>query len=235
MYDRYWDNWYLPAALPALELLLFSQLREGDSVLDVCCGSGHVTGEIVRRGYQVTGIDQSAALIGLARQRVPAADFHVQDVRAFRPAKAFGGALSTFDALNHLLTLSDLQSAFDSVFGALRSGGVFVFDMNLDTAYTLDLRHWNANVDEDSVSLTRGTFEPATQLASTELVWLVRLKSGLWERNESIVHERCYQTSTIVQALNTAGFDRIEAAEARDCGVSTDLAFGRMFFRCWRP
>ena len=62
MYDSLWADWYLPAAMPALEKLVFSRVPNGARILDVCCGSGHVTTELVRRGYSVTGVDASAAL-----------------------------------------------------------------------------------------------------------------------------------------------------------------------------
>src|ERR1700728_153608 len=75
MYHSLWANWYLPAALPALEKLFFSQLCSGGRVLDLCCGSGHVTRELVERGYAVTGVDASAALIAIARRELPQVDF----------------------------------------------------------------------------------------------------------------------------------------------------------------
>src|SRR5947208_12874629 len=41
MYHALWADWYLPAAVPALEKLFFSKVPAGPRVLDVCCGPGH--------------------------------------------------------------------------------------------------------------------------------------------------------------------------------------------------
>ncbi|MGH9611031.1 MAG: class I SAM-dependent methyltransferase, partial [Bryobacteraceae bacterium] len=82
MYDALWADAYLPSALPALENLFFQKLRSGAHVLDACCGSGHVTKELVRRGLRVTGVDSSSKLIERARAALPEADFRVQDVRS---------------------------------------------------------------------------------------------------------------------------------------------------------
>src|SRR5579875_3088746 len=102
MYHALWADFYLPAALPALEKLFFERVPGGARVLDVCCGSGHVTEELVRRGYRVTGIDSSSELIALARTAVPGAEFRVQDARNIQLEEPCDAALSTFDSLNHL-------------------------------------------------------------------------------------------------------------------------------------
>lgn len=233
MYDRYWANWYLPAALPALDKLFFTITPAGAHILDVCCGSGHVTGELVRRGYEVTGVDMSRELIARARERWPSATFHVQDVRCLRLPGAYDAALSTFDSLNHLLTLEDLQAAFRSVHEALRPGACFVFDMNGEEAWTLDLHNWNATVEDDSVSLVRGTYDPSRKLAETELVWFVRNGED-WKRKTSVVQQRSYTEDEIRDALIEAGFRHIERWTAAKAGVRADLGFGRWFFRAAR-
>ncbi|HEX4771574.1 MAG TPA: class I SAM-dependent methyltransferase [Bryobacteraceae bacterium] len=229
MYDRFWRDWYVPAALPALQRLFFDQIAPPTKILDVCCGSGHVTAELVRRGFCVTGIDSSAELIDLARFNVPGAEFLVQDVRTLHLQGAFDAAISTFDALNHLLVIEDLRDAFRAVVGALKPNGLFVFDMNLEKAYTLDLRQWNATVEEDSVSLVRGTFDPISKLAETELIWFTRTSGDNWRRRSSVIEERCYTQSEILGALAEAGFSTIEAMPAVQAGVSADVGFGRIF------
>src|SRR5436305_7706286 len=84
MYHRLWADWYLPAALPALELLFFSKVPKASGrILDVCCGSGHVTRELIGRGYSVTAVDASAGLIAIARRDWPGVDWRVADVRNF--------------------------------------------------------------------------------------------------------------------------------------------------------
>jgi SAM-dependent methyltransferase len=54
----------------------------GRTVLDVACGPGLCSEHLVARGAQVVGLDQSARMVELCRQRIPAGDFHVHDLAA---------------------------------------------------------------------------------------------------------------------------------------------------------
>ena len=231
MYHALWFDWYLPAAMPALEQLFFSQVAPLSNVLDVCCGSGHVTKELVKRGYRVTGVDQSAELIALAQRQLPETEFQVQDVCTLALPTHYAAALSTFDSLNHILTLQDLQSAFAHIQHALLPGALFVFDMNLGEAYSLDLKQWAVDIHDNSVGLVRGRYDVAAKRARTELMWFSRSADDreCWHQRHSIVEQQCYEQPEILQALAAGGFHDIQHWMATELGVDPDLGYGRMF------
>jgi SAM-dependent methyltransferase len=52
----------------------------GRTVLDVACGPGLYSEQLVARGAKVIGFDQSARMVELCRQRVPAGEFRVHDL-----------------------------------------------------------------------------------------------------------------------------------------------------------
>src|SRR3954468_14874843 len=231
MYHKLWADWYLPAALPVLDLLFFPKVPAGASVLDVCCGSGHVTRELIRRGYSVTAIDASAELIAIARRDWPGVDWRVQDARRIDVGRGkYNAALSTFDSLNHLPSTDDLGKVFERVHGALRLDGLFVFDMNLEEAFLSDHRRWTAEVTPDHVSLVRGAYDAASQTAQTELIWFVPAGSpNMWRQHRSVVEQRSFPEAEITSRLEKAGFRKIEITAATDAGMTADLGFGRIF------
>ncbi|MFG2193098.1 class I SAM-dependent DNA methyltransferase [Streptomyces sp. NPDC048639] len=60
---------------------LAEQLPAGSRVLDVGCGTGLPTAaQLTEAGHRVVGIDLSPAMVKLARDNVPAAEFHVADL-----------------------------------------------------------------------------------------------------------------------------------------------------------
>lgn len=231
MYHSLWADWYLPAAMPALERLFFANVPATAKVMDVCCGSGHVTQELIRRGYQVTAVDASAGLIEIARRDWPNVDWRVQDVRRLDVEQGqYAAALSTFDSLNHVGNADDLYAAFVGVHRALEPGGIFVFDMNLQEAFLTDVNRWTVEVADTKVSLIRGTFDPGTKIARTELVWFVQEESSpLWRQQRSVVEQRSFTQQEILLALGKAGFHDMEALSAEEAGMAAELGFGRLF------
>lgn len=242
LYHRAWDDWYLPAVRPTLQQLFFSELADGARILDACCGSGHVTRELVLRGYDVTGLDSSASLIAHARQELTKTKFVVADVRDFSFPEPFNGALSTFDSLNHLLTYNDLYAAFRCVRRALRPGAPFFFDMNLEEAYEMDLGEWTKCERDGCLGFTRGVYSKATHRARTEIIWFELQQASasapgrehkgagsLWRRRDAVVEEQCYTVNEIDAALRQAGFGRINRYSALEAGVSHSIGYGRVF------
>jgi demethylmenaquinone methyltransferase/2-methoxy-6-polyprenyl-1,4-benzoquinol methylase len=54
---------------PLWRRFLVSRLPPGGDVLDVATGTGLVAAQLVRRGFRVTGLDQSAEMLDVARAR----------------------------------------------------------------------------------------------------------------------------------------------------------------------
>ena len=235
MYHALWADWYFSSAVPALERLFFSHVSTGQRVLDVCCGSGHVTKELVRRGYNVTGVDASAGLIAIARREMPEVDWRVGDVRQLGIHGGYDAALCTFDSLNHLTDPSDLVLAFRSVHGALEPGGWFCFDMNLDEAYQVDKQQWVVEVHDTRVSMIRGTYDAETREVETELRWFIREPDcDLWKQQSSRIQQRSYSQEEILRALSEAGFQKLEAVPGEEAGVTQGMGIGRLFVTAHR-
>ncbi len=71
LFNAYYDR---PACLSLLGDV------EGTTVLDAACGPGLYAEELVVRGAQVIGFDQSPRMVELARQRVPTGQFRTHDL-----------------------------------------------------------------------------------------------------------------------------------------------------------
>ncbi len=70
-------------------------LPEGGSILDIGCGSGEpVAAYLIGLGYALTGIDSSDTLITLCRERFPAGDWRVADMRVLSLGKRFEGLIA---------------------------------------------------------------------------------------------------------------------------------------------
>ena len=63
--------------------------------MELGCGGGRDSEVLAAAGHRVVGIDLSSAAIAKARERVPSAAFHCQDVRATFPVEHAGVILAS--------------------------------------------------------------------------------------------------------------------------------------------
>jgi SAM-dependent methyltransferase len=103
----------------------------GLRLLEVACGQGRVARELARRGAQVTGVDISAALLGLARAYEAADPCGPRYIEADVSAgltldePPFDGVVCNFGVTD----VDDLDGLLANVARLLRVGGWFVFSL----------------------------------------------------------------------------------------------------------
>jgi trans-aconitate methyltransferase len=96
--------------------------QPGERVLDIGCGTGHLTNEIAERGAHVVGIDNSPAMIESARQAYPDLTFQVADAQDFSFPEPFDAVFS--NATLHWI--NDPEKTVKCIANALKPGGRLV-------------------------------------------------------------------------------------------------------------
>jgi trans-aconitate 2-methyltransferase len=104
------------------ELLDLLKPQPGERILDLGCGTGHLTGGIAEAGADVLGIDASADMIDQARRNFPRVAFQVADARDYRTDQPFDALFS--NAALHWI--KPPQAAAQTIAAALKPGGRFV-------------------------------------------------------------------------------------------------------------
>jgi len=229
-YERYWSEEFHSAAFPILERIWLDRLPAGARVLDVCCGTGYLAARLTARGFRVTGVDISPAMLDYARAHAPGAEFLLADAASFHAADACDAAVSTFDSLNHLLQPGALEAAFRNIGAALRPGGLLAFDMLLEAGYETRWGESFALVRDDHLlTITGAAFDSRTRIARLT-VTMFRLLAGVWRRSDVTIEERCYSPEEISRALHAGGFGELLCYDAGDLGMAGQLGEGRTFF-----
>jgi SAM-dependent methyltransferase len=167
-------------------------------------------------------------MLTYARQRCPAVPFLLGDARDFELPARFHAVVSTFDSLNHVMTMQGLAQVLRCVHRCLRPGGRFVFDLNREEAYRDSWTKTGSIVSKDVVSVSHGVYLPEKRLAVCDIT-LLRKRNGGWERSDFQMQERFHPTKTVMSLLKTAGFDA-EVRDASELGMRGEIGHGRDFF-----
>ena len=109
----------------------------GGPVLEVGCGTGRVLIPTARAGVDIVGIDLSAQMLAICRERLRREPVAVQenatlvhaDMRRFDLGRRFALATIPFRPFQHLLTVDDQLACLGAIRQHLVDGGVLIFDI----------------------------------------------------------------------------------------------------------
>lgn len=97
----------------------------GGAAIDLGCGcNGRFLKLLAARGYEVEGLDASARMIALARERLPGVRFEQADLCTWRPPKAYD-FITAWDSLWHV-PMAEAENVLRKIGSALACGGVFI-------------------------------------------------------------------------------------------------------------
>ena len=189
-----------------LQLLRQNDIRRG-LVVDAGCGSGIWARELTGRGYDVLGIDISPAMIRLARKQAPGARFQVGSFLS-APLPSCDAVTSIGEVVNYAFDRKNgkqgLARFFRRVYRALRTGGIFVFDIvepglvpgGMPQKRYLEGPDWTIllEVRERRNILTRR-------------IVTFRQVGRLYRRSEEVHRLHLYAGSEVLAQLSRAGFE----------------------------
>jgi trans-aconitate methyltransferase len=115
--DKHSFVWKMAAGL--LELL---ESKAGERILDLGCGTGHLTEQIAANGAEVVGVDRSSDMIRQAKEEYPALQFEVMDAREIAFAELFDAVFS--NATLHWI--KEPEKVIARIAAVLRPRGRFV-------------------------------------------------------------------------------------------------------------
>lgn len=182
-------------------------------VLELGCGTGAMTIELARRGYDMTALDISPEMLSHAYSRC--ADkgifgvlFLEGDMCDFELYGTVGAVVCCLDGINHLLSEKELADCFALVHNYLDPDGLFLFDVN--TPYKFQ----NIYADNDyvlerdgAVCVWRNRLSDDARQCDFHLTVFEQEEDGLYTRQDGVQSELCYDMDTLKRLLGEAGFE----------------------------
>lgn len=195
-------------------LLMRYGMKENATVLDIGCGTGMLTSELAKAGFDMIGIDPSPDMLSEAQGNAYDAEVDImllcQSAENLDLYDTVDCAVSTLDVINHIDSAENVQKAFYRAGLFMNPDGVFIFDVNTvykhreilkDNAFVYETDDvycvWQNYLNEDdSIDITLDFFEED--------------EDGAYIRTTEEFTERAYSMETIEKWLSEADFEVID-------------------------
>ena len=187
-------------------------------VLDLGCGTGRMTLELAKRGYDMTGIDYSVEMLDIARERAESLGLSdkmlwlCQDIREFELYGTVDVTVSCLDTVNHLTAPRDLAQCLSLVHNYLIPDGLFIFDVNgkykFENVYASESYVME---DESSFCVWQNFYNEKTRLCDFYITLFSENADGTYERYDEEQRERMYTLRSLKKQLADSGFEFIGA------------------------
>jgi SAM-dependent methyltransferase len=125
----------VPCEVRSIDALLCRRGGEGVRILELACGAGEHGIPLAQRGYRITGIDRSAALLGEAARRAATAGVSLELIQADivdlnLDSGPFDAALFLYETFPVLTAYDDIARHFAAVRRHLKAGGLYIIDLD---------------------------------------------------------------------------------------------------------
>jgi len=206
---------YPLAVAPHVLALLAPVLAHGGQVLELGCGTGLLTRELISAGHRVTATDASPAMLDIARRHAPGAVAYQRLTLPDDPLPEADAVVSTGHVLSYLPDEAAIDRALRAIARAVLPGGLFAVDI-------CDLAWNRLRGDEPSLGRAGDTWAIVTRFSRPspdryvrEITTFVATGDGGWRRDDE-THRNVL--------IDTAAVPKLLAAEGVEVGVTE--AFG---------
>ncbi len=182
-------------------------------VLDLGCGTGQVTLELAKRGYDMTGLDLSPDMLSRAYSRMYEEElsgilFLEGDMCDFELYGTVGAVVCCLDGVNHIMEPADLARCFSLVHNYLDPDGLFIFDVNTPYKFKNIYADNDYVLEEDgAVCVWRNRLQGDGVQCDFHLTVFDRQRDGRYTRQDGVQSERCYGEEELRELLTSAGFE----------------------------
>jgi SAM-dependent methyltransferase len=198
---------FASGAAPGLLALLARHGVKDGLVVDLGCGSGLWARTLTDAGYDVLGVDYSAAMIALARKRAPKAKFRHSSYLAvdLPPCDAVTSIGECFNFLFDRDNDAPLERLFRRVFAALRPGGMFLFDV-IGPGQVPAGKRQQAHRSGDDWAVMVEREEDTAKHQLTRQITTFRRVGKLYRRSEEVHRLQLYRGRDLAASLSDIGF-----------------------------
>lgn len=189
----------------------------GKRLVDIGCGTGVLSVQFAKAGYDVIGVDLSESMLTIAQSRSLEQgmdiSFVCQSMSELDGIDDVDVAVIAIDSINYLETFEEVKQTLERIFEALTPNGQLFFDVH--SLYKMDAVYpdgpftyedeqvayiWHTEIGEEEHSIYH------------DITFFVQDDSGYYERFEESHYQRTYPLESYTDLLKKIGFSTVHVS-----------------------
>lgn len=218
--DQPYEKWYE---------LVANNCENGSNILDIGCGTGSLTVQLVNLG-QVTGMDLSIDMLTVASQKSTSVNWIEGDMTSFDLQQKFDVITIFCDSLNYLQDENAVIETFKNVYNHLNDSGVFMFDVHTVHKMMTLFNNQSYIDDRDGIFLAWDAIQGDLPLSVYhDMSFFIRNEYQTYSRFDESHFQRTFEEATYLKWLTEIGFNHIKTFTDFDENEHNEHA-DRLFF-----
>lgn len=212
-YDKLTSNISYKQRAEYFDMLIKKHNGTQNLLLDLACGTGSLSEEFSRMGYDVIGVDASEEMLNEALDKKFDSGLNIQylcqDMTELDMFGTIDVTICALDSINHLKSIDDVKKTFQKVFLFCEPNGLFIFDIN--TPY----KHQNILADntfiydlDDVFCVWQNSFDSSSKDCRVDITLDIfgKNENGFYQRYYDELSEIAFKREIIESLLISAGF-----------------------------
>ena len=212
-YDKLTSNISYRKRAEYFDMLINKHNGTKNILLDLACGTGSLSEEFSRMGYDVIGVDASEEMLNEALDKKFDSGLNIQylcqDMTKLDMFGTIDVTICALDSINHLKNSVEIQTTFDKVALFCEPNGLFIFDVNMPYKHQYVLADNTFIYDLDDVfCVWQNIFDSESDDYRVDISLDIfgKNENGLYERYYDELSEIAIERVMIEKMLVSAGF-----------------------------
>ncbi len=183
-------------------------------ILDLGCGTGKLTSEMAKQGFDMIGVDISPDMLSEASMRAYEAEqsilYLLQDMRSFELYGTVDAVICALDGVSYLYSREDVLKCFKLVRNYLNPGALFLFDVNSVYRFYEVLSKRDYFLEDDGVYLGwRSEIDEESSECDFILTLFAENEDGTYTKREEIQTEKIRKREELELLIEEAGLEMV--------------------------
>ena len=179
-------------------------------VLEFGCGTGNVTLELAKKGYDMTAVDISESMLTVADEKAESQGidnirFYKGDMSNFAIDETFDAVICCCDSVNYLPDKQAFENFILCASDCLTPGGLLMFDMNTPLKYKDVIADNTFVYNLDEVFCVWENI-PGDGVMNYDLSFFTKRDDGLYESYEETQRQTVFQVEDVFRMLKIPAF-----------------------------